>query len=99
MSRIKVTYVAMDSDGNKPIVTAESFEDLRKGLDDYYAVDRGAATCLGWTPYITKYPDELEGYYKYVYKSLHSDHDEDWDDDTDIINVYCLNFYPETKID
>jgi hypothetical protein len=99
MSRIKVTYVAIDKNSNEPILTAETFEDLKKGLDEYYAVERGAAKCLGWTPYVTKYPDELEGYYQYTYKSLHSDHDEELSDDTDIINVYCVNFYPETKID
>jgi hypothetical protein len=98
MSRIKVTYVAIDSDGNKPIVTAESFEDLRKGLDEYYAVDRGAATCLGWTPRITKYVDELEGHYQYSYKVAHNDHSE-LEDEIDTIKVYCINFYPETKID
>ena len=99
MSRIKVTYVAIDKADNEPILTAGTFEDLKKGLDEYYAVDKGAAKCLGWTPYETKYPDELEGYYQYTYKRLYSDHDEEWDDDTDIINVYCVNFYPETKID
>ncbi len=98
MSRIKVTYVAMDSDGNKPIVTAETFEDLKKGLDEYYAVDREAAKCLGWTPYITKYPDEYEGYFVYSYKVMHSDH-SGLENEEDAVKVYCLNFYPETKID
>jgi hypothetical protein len=98
MSRIKVTYVAMDVDGYKPIMTAETFEDLRKGLDKYYAVDREVATCLGWTPHITKYIDEYEGYFKYSYKAIYSDKNG-LEDEVDIVKVYCLNFYPETVIE
>ena len=35
---IKVTYIAIDSDGHKPIMTAETLTDLKKGLDEYYEI-------------------------------------------------------------
>ena len=97
MSRIKVTYVAMDVDGYKPIMTAETFDDLRKGLDDYYAVDRGAAKCLGFEPYITKYPDDYEGCYKYTYKAFRKMDSDELADNIDTIRVYCVDFWPVTK--
>jgi hypothetical protein len=50
---IKVTYVALNEWG-KPIMSASTFNDLRKGLDDYYAVDRTDAKCLGFIPYESK---------------------------------------------
>ena len=64
-TRVKVTYIAT-SDG-VPIVSASTFDNLRKGLDDYYAIDRTPAKCLGFVPYETKYPDEYEGHYTYSY--------------------------------
>ena len=96
MSRIKVTYVAMDVDGYKPIMTAETFEDLKKGLDDYYAIDRTDAKCLGFTAYNTKYPDSYEGYYEYEWTQIIRDEKTT---EKDTIRVYCVDFYPETKID
>ena len=96
MSRIKVIYVAMDVDGYKPIMTAETFEDLKKGLDEYYAVDRTDAQCLGFTPYDTKYPDSYEGHYTYTFTMILHDQKETI---TDTIRVYCVDFYPETKKD
>ena len=102
MSRIKVTYIAIDSDGHKPIMSAESFEDLKKGLDEYYAVDKTDTECLGFHPYKTKYPDELEGYYEYKSKMRVRNFTTDEFDDVvqlDMIKVYCVEFYPHTKID
>ena len=93
-TRIKVTYVAVDSDGKKPITSTGSFDDLRKALDEYYAVERGEAECLGWNPYDSKYPDDYEGYYKYKWKNLVHNEIELH---TDTILVYCIEFYPETK--
>ena len=94
MNRIKVTYIAIDSDGNKPITSASSFEDLRKALDDYYAVGTGESKCLGFFPYDSKYPDEYEGYYEYeskriVWEELHLE--------KDTIKVYCIEYYPYTE--
>ena len=94
MSRLKVTYVAINGDGDQPIMTAASFEDLRKGLDDYYAVDRTDAQCLGFVPYNTKYPDSYEGHYTYSYTMILHNQKET---ELDVIKVYCVDFWPETK--
>jgi hypothetical protein len=95
MSRIKVTYVAMDVDGYKPIMTAESFEDLKKGLDDYYAVDRTDAECVGWFPYNPKYPDSYEGQYQYRWTHVIKNEKIL---ELDVIKVYCVDFFPETRV-
>ena len=93
-TRIKVTYVAVDAEAKKPIASAETFDDLRLALDEYYAVDRNEGKCISWNPLDSKYPNDYEGYYKYTWKNvvrgvtyLEIDH----------ISVYCINFYPETK--
>ena len=96
MSSIKVTYVAMEADGYKPIVTANDFDHLKKGLDEYYAVDRTDAVCLGFTPYKTKYPDDYMGHYLYTWTMITHDIKETL---TDTIKVYCVEFFPYTKIE
>jgi hypothetical protein len=90
-TRVKVTYVALNEYG-KPIISASTFEDLRKGLDDYYAVDRTEAKCLGFTPYYSKYPDEYEGYYSYSYANIRDEKTTE----TDTIKVYCIDYWPHT---
>jgi hypothetical protein len=101
MSQIRVTYVAIDEDGNKPILSAESFEDLKRGLDEYYGIGKTDAKCLGFNTYITKYPDEYEGYYEYRYtnrvRNFSTDEFETVEG-TDTIRVYCIDFYPHTTI-
>jgi len=89
MSRIRVTYIALDSDGERPIVTAGNFEDLRAGLDEYYGTERFDAECLGFFPYESKYPDAYEGHFKYraTYPS---------GVEVDQIKVYCVDFFPLT---
>jgi hypothetical protein len=94
MSRIKVTYVAI-GDSGQPIMTAESFDNLRKGLDDYYAVESTEAKCLGFVPYNTKYPDSYEGHFTYSYTMIL--HDEKITE-LDVIKVYCVDYFPLTKI-
>ncbi len=93
---VRVTYVAMDTDGNKPIMTAHTFEDLRAGLDDYYGCDGAGGECLGFTPYHTKYPDEYEGYYRYKVSMIHSDKDKAPTEYIDTVKVYCTEFHPHT---
>lgn len=88
MTRVKVTYVAMDSDGHKPIVTASTFKDLRAGLDDHYQVE-----CLEWHPHNTKYPDDYEGYYEYAWKNIIQD---EITTVIDKVKVYCVEYYPYT---
>lgn len=92
-TRIKVTYVALNEYG-KPIMSASTFDDLRKGLDDYYAVDRTDAKCLGFVAYETKYPDEYEGHYTYSYTSIIRDVKTT---EIDVIKVYCIDYFPHTK--
>ena len=95
MTRVKVTYVAMDNDGNRPIVTADSYDNLKKGLDEYYAIDNeyNEAECLGFTIYNTKYPDQYEGYYQYKWYMTVNGEKEEY---IDKIKVYCIDFYPHT---
>ena len=95
-TRVRVTYVAMDTDGYKPIMSADSFENLKAGLDDYYGCDGRGGECLGFTPYQTKYPDEYEGYFQYKVKMVHSGRDEKFTEYTDTVKVYCVDFHPHT---
>ena len=91
-TRVKVTYVALNKYG-KPITSASTFDDLRKALDEYYAVDGTDAQCLGFVPYETKYPDDYEGYYTYSWTSII--HNEKTTE-LDVIKVYCIEYYPHT---
>ena len=86
MTRVKVTYVAMDLNGYKPIMTASTLEDLRAGLDDYYQVE-----CLEWNPYEGKFPDEYEGYFKYAWKNVIRD---EVITVIDKVKVYCIEYHP-----
>jgi hypothetical protein len=85
---IKVTYVACDFEDKYPIVTADSFENIRKALDEYCGADeRNAAKCLGFKPYDSKYGSEYEGYFEYECEF------------GDVkFNIYCVDFFPKTKI-
>lgn len=91
MTRIRITYVAL-AEGYTPIISASSFEDLKLGLDEYYGVNKGVAECLGFSPYVTKYPDAYEGFYQYKYKVNAEDKEY-----TDIVKVYAVDFFPQTK--
>jgi hypothetical protein len=93
MTRVKVTYVAMDLNGYKPIMTASTFEDLRVGLDDYYGVHKGEAECWGWNPYEGKFPDEYEGYFTYAWKNVTRD---EVTVVKDKVKVYCIEYHPFT---
>jgi hypothetical protein len=90
-TRLRVTYVAMDE--YKPILSASSFEELREGLDEYYGVDKGKAQCLGFVPFMTKYPDDYEGHYSYSYTIKQYDEDVT---NIDVVKVYCVNYHPHT---
>jgi hypothetical protein len=94
---IKVTYVAMDSDGTRPIMTADCFENLQAGLDDYYGCGGRGGECLGFTPHHSKYPDEYEGSFKYKTAMWHSDRDLEPTVYIDEVKVYCIDFWPHTK--
>jgi hypothetical protein len=90
-TRVRVTYVAMDE--YKPILSASSFEELRKGLDEYYGVDKGQAQCLGFVQFMTKYPDDYEGHYSYSYTMKQYDKEIT---NIDVVKVYCVNYHPHT---
>jgi hypothetical protein len=95
-TQIKVTYVAVLTDGCKPIVSADTLESLKLGLDEYYGVVIGVAKCISWNPFNSKYPDDYEGYYEYEWiNEAHNNIEVE----TDTVKVYCIDFYPETKID
>jgi hypothetical protein len=95
-TRVKVTYVAIDNDGEKPILSAGSLKDLKSGLDHYYAIGRDDNECLGFYPYESKYPDEYEGYYEYKVKRIYSGRDEKPIEEINMVKVYSVNFYPHT---
>jgi len=96
MSMIKVTYVAMDVDGHRPIITADNFDNLKKGLDEYYAVDKTDVICTGFVLYETKYPDDYMGHYGYIWTMIVNGEEIK---QIDTIKVYCIEFYPTTKQD
>jgi len=94
---IKVTYVALDNDGNKPIMTANTFENLLKGLNDHYGIGKDeSAEYLGFRPYNTKYPDDYEGYYEYKYTITQADGTVT--EYIDKIKVYCVDYHPYTVL-
>ena len=88
MTYVKTTYVALNEDG-KPIASAENLKDIQEGLDIYFGVDKALAECLGFFPYITKYPDDYEGYIEYKYQ--HNEKEE-----VEKIKIYCVDFFPRT---
>lgn len=92
MTKIKVTYIAIDKESNTPILSAGSFEELRDGLDEYYGVVKGEAECFGFHPYQTKYPDDYVGFYTYKRNKRYEK-----DDGFDMIKVWCVNYYPHTE--
>jgi len=88
---IRVTYVAMSPYG-KPIVTAHTEKDLKAGLDEYYGIGTDSkAKYLDWSTYDTKYPDDLEGSYRYEVDDLNGG------TEIEEVKVYCVEFYPYTK--
>jgi hypothetical protein len=95
MSRIKVTYVACVYEDKQPIISADSFENLRKALDYYCGADeRNLARCVGFVPHQVKYPSDYEGYYEYEC----CEDGKGWSKTyIDKFRVYCVEFWPETK--
>ena len=97
MIKTRAIYVACDFEDKFPIVSSDSFDNMRKALDDYCGADKkNSGKCLGFTPYDTKYPDDYQGYYEYECCSKGND----WNSGTYIekFRVYCVEFYPKTYI-
>jgi hypothetical protein len=88
---IRVTYVAISQYG-KPIASAHTQKDLKAGLDEYYGIGKDSkAKYLDWTPYVSKYPDDFEGTYRYEVDDFNGGLE------LEEVKVYCVDFYPETK--
>ena len=98
MTRVKVTYVAMDLNRYKPIMTASTFEDLRVGLDDYYGVHKGEAECWGFDRFDSKYPDDYEGYFTYAWKNPTRAPLSHYEVTVvkDKVKVFCVDYHPYT---
>ena len=96
MEQIKVTYLACDYEELFPILSADSFDNLRLALDEYCGADhRNSGRYIGFTPYDTKYPSEYEGVIEYeCCESGITDWSKTY---IDKFRVYCVDFYPETK--
>jgi hypothetical protein len=95
MTYIKVTWLACDYEEGFPIISADSSDNLKLALDDHCGADkRNSSKCLGFTPYITKYPSDYEGYYEYECCKDGTNWDETY---IDKFKIYCVEFYPQTK--
>ena len=92
-TRVKVTWIAINQ-FNKPVLSASEFEDLQKGLDDYVGADeRGLAISKGFHPWVTKYPDDYEGYFEYELMEGNYIKEED---NIEKFYIYCIEFFPHT---
>ena len=92
---IKVTYIACDYDEKFPILTTDSFENMRKALDDYCGADeRNVGKFIAYHPYNPKYPSEYEGYFEYECCTNGNNWDSTY---TEKFRIYCIEFFPETK--
>ena len=51
MTYIKATWIACDYEEGFPIISADSFDNLKLALDDYCGADnRNSGKCIGFTP-------------------------------------------------
>lgn len=93
---IKVTYLATDFEDGFPIISADSFENIRKALDDYCGADhRNSGKYIDFHFYETKYPTDYEGYMEYEC----CENGKDWSKTISTkFKIYCIEFYPYTKI-
>jgi hypothetical protein len=98
MTSIKVTYLALDYEDKFPIISADSFDNLKLALDDYCGADeRNSGKYIGFTPYDSKYGSDYEGYFEYECCR----NGNDWNGETykNKFTVWCVEFYPKTKIE
>ena len=93
MIKIRTIYVACDFYDKYPILSADSFDNIRLALDEYCgANEKNVAKCLGFKPYEAKYADSYEGYFEYECCTSN-----DWNNTyIDKFTVYCIDFYPPT---
>ena len=91
---IKTIYLACDFDEKFPVISADSFDNMRKALDNYCGADeRNSGKFIAFVPYDSKYPSDYEGYYEYECCT----NGNNWDNTyTDKFRIYCVEFYPPT---
>jgi hypothetical protein len=95
--KIKATYLACDYEDGFPIITADSFENIREALDDYCGADhRNIGKYIDFHIYETKYPNDYMGYMEYECLESRSDSSKTF---ISKFKIYCLEFYPLTKIE
>lgn len=87
----KVTYVACDYEDGFPIITADSFENIREALSDYC----GNGKYIDFHIYETKYPNDYIGYMEYECVESSSDSSKTF---VSKFKIYCLQLYPSTKV-
>ena len=85
---IKAIYLACDFDEKFPVISADSFDNMRKALDDYCGADeRNSGKFIAYHAYNPKYPSDYEGY----------SNGNNWDSTyTDKFRIYCVEFYLPT---
>lgn len=95
MTYIKATWIACDYEEGFPIISADSFDNLKLALDDYCGADnRNSGKCIGFTPYVTNFPCDYGGYYEYECCKDGTNWDETY---IHKFRIYCVEFYSQTK--
>jgi hypothetical protein len=93
----KVTYLACDYEEGFPIITADSFENIKEALGDYCGDDhRNTGKYIDFHIYETKYPNDYMGYMEYECCLNGKDWDKTY---ISKFKIYCLEFYPLTKVE
>jgi hypothetical protein len=97
--KMKVTYLACNYEDDFPIISADSFENIRKALDQYCGADnRNIAKFIGFVPYETKhgFGTEYEGYMQYECRVGNRDWIKPY---ISKFKIYCIEFYPLAKVE
>ena len=91
---VKVTWVAMLY--NRPVVTADTWDNLVAGVDDYYGQGTGiqdpSNKKIGYIVDDSKYPDPngYDGYFEYEVDDFNGGRE------IEKVLVFCVDFYPPT---
>lgn len=94
MTKRRLTYVACDFDEKYPILSADSFDNIRLALDEYCGADeRNSGKFIAFHAYESKYGSEYEGYFEYECCTTGNNWDSTY---TDKFRIYCIEFYPLT---
>ena len=91
----KVIYISLLE--GKPILSSDTFNGLKDAMDEYCGVStkqKPDAVFLGYVPYESKYPDELEGYFEYEFTDSSAISPTTCKEK---YHVYCIDFHVTTK--